>query len=62
MKNGIVVDVIIVDDLQKFYGACPDYCATFDAMIPVSDEPGSPGAGWSYDGKSFVAPDPGVDG
>lgn len=51
VKNGLVVNTIVAD---------PDFIShikdQYDHCIQVSDDPGNPSIGWSYDGSSFSPP------
>lgn len=54
IKDGVVQNVIIAE--QDFIDK--HIAKDYDAAVPVSLEPGSPGISWKYDGKSFSEPDP----
>ena len=50
IKDG-VVDNVIVADTQEIAEM-----VTGLTCVEVSNEPGSPGIGWTYDGAEFAAP------
>jgi uncharacterized protein (UPF0218 family) len=56
IRAGIVVNVIVVDDLTSFITENTAYAESFDSLIPIGSDPGSPGIGWMYDGTSFTPP------
>lgn len=58
IKNGAVENAIAVDPktVEAFRKAAADYLAQFDAVFDADDEPGSPGVGWTFDGKAFAPP------
>ena len=50
IKDGIVNNVIVADTKEIAE------IVTGLTCIEVSNEPGSPGIGWTYDGTNFSAP------
>lgn len=53
VEDGVVVNVIVADanfiaNIQSQYDAC----------IEITNNPGDPGMGWTYDGTNFAAPLP----
>ncbi len=51
INGGIVVNTIVAE---------PDFISNlendFDSIVEISQDPGSPGIGWSYDGSNFTPP------
>ncbi len=62
VKGGVVVTSIVVESIEAFKADSPGLFASFDAVIDGGDglnpEPGAPGPGWTFDGKTFTAPAP----
>lgn len=58
IKDGVVVNAIAVEDIDKFREESPEYCKQFDYIVAAERKAGSPGIGWLYDGKEFSAPPP----
>ncbi len=58
VRGGVVVNVIVVDDLETFLDDNPHFSERYDALVPLASDPGSPGIGWGYVGESFSAPEP----
>lgn len=50
IKNGIVNNVIVADTKEIAETVTGLTC------VEISDTPGSPGIGWTYDGTNFSAP------
>ena len=50
IKDGIINNVIVADTQEIAETVTGLTC------VEVSNEPGSPGIGWSYDGAEFTAP------
>lgn len=60
LKNGIIVNTIVVDDTSLLY-LFEDDPATgepYDALFQIDAVFPRPGIGWSYDNVQFVAPPP----
>lgn len=53
VKNGVVVNTIVADaDFIALIQSQYDHC------VQITNEPGSPSMGWTYDGTSFSPPTP----
>lgn len=50
VENAVRVDAPTADAMRTAYEAL------YDAVLTASDEPGSPGPGWTWDGSIFTAP------
>lgn len=57
VKDGQVVNVIVVDDVGFLDVIRDDY----DHIEPVDEHDPRPGMGWAYDGATFTAPPPPPD-
>lgn len=55
IKGGVVENAVVVDDATAALMRSV-YVELYDAVLIGSDEPGSPGPGWSVDGSTFTAP------
>lgn len=56
IKDGTVVNAILVESIEAFQQESPTFFAEYDFVLEGSDVPGSPGIGWTYDGTDFTPP------
>lgn len=45
VKDSLVINTIVLDDTNLI----PLFSSGYDYFIEISDDPGSPAVGWSYD-------------
>jgi len=53
IKNGVVVNVIVAD--ANFIALIQ---SQYDSCVVITNNPGDPGIGWTYDGTNFAPPTP----
>lgn len=57
IKDGMVVCVIVVENLEKFQEEVPEFFKCYDDAIEVKVAPGAPSVGWQCsEKKEFLPP------